>query len=156
MSASRMISQLALRRSSVLKSSTSATVTRLPSAARSHSLRTFTCPAAIPALRQYGRLLSNPHSQLRSAQRWFASTSSLSSAVSDAEGSSGARGMKVAIIGQSLFGKEVELSHTMYIWIHNTCMYPQHFNVYSGSVATLYMYVYVYIVYAYTVVALFL
>ena len=126
MSTSRVLSQLALRRGRAvpLTSSTSATARKLPSSATTlhcrRPLNTSTPPrpsypvAALTTsstlwhgLSQLGRGRSSTLTStfMNSSLRCFSSTAPLSSS----EGSTGPRPMKVAIIGQSLFGREVHV-----------------------------------------------
>ena len=130
MSASRVLSQLALRRGRMALNSSN-TTTRFPSSVPCchHSLITTPYRAAtctVPALRQglskFGRVRSSiPVTQLGSSSRSFTSTVPLSSAT-DGKGSSGPRPMKVAIIGQSLFGREVCFHPVVFKNVHSVCL----------------------------------
>ena len=107
MSATRVLSQLTLCRNVALRTSS-----RFPTVSRSRSLRSSSYPATVvPTLKHnlssYGRLSANRISQL-SSNRWIASSAPLPSSSSEKKGVGRVKAMKVAIIGQSLFGKEVK------------------------------------------------
>ena len=113
MSASRVLSQLARRQSVALKSTktTSTAGARLPLATSTRLHGTFRHSVGAVSLSRHGLSLSasNRISQSLSS-RWIATATPLSSSgVGEKGASSGAKGMKVAIIGQSLFGKEVHV-----------------------------------------------
>ena len=108
MSATRLLSHLSLRRGAALTSpKTSSPAARFPSAVRSsrHHGTTLYPATLLPALTKiparYGKLSTTP---LVRSSRWISNT--VPAATND-RGMTGEKGMKVALIGQSLFGKEV-------------------------------------------------
>ena len=136
MSATRLLSHLSLRRGVALSpSKTSSPATRFPSAIRSSRHYTTTSyPATlVPALTKIparcGRLSTN---QIARSSRWISST--VPAATND-RGVTGEKGMKVAIIGQSLFGKEVH-KFANYVKCTHTMMHT-YIHCYSNSSITM-------------------